>query len=152
MKLILLCAGTLKAGPEKDLLDQYRARLSWPFEVWEVVCRKTGTANQVKLWEGELLLQAVDSGSVVVGLDERGASLTSLEFSRMLERYRQEGAKSVTFLIGGADGLSDAVRNRCQHLVSFGAMTWPHLLVRGLLVEQLYRAQQILREHPYHRA
>ncbi len=151
MKLILLCVGTLKAGPEKDLLDQYRTRLSWPFEMREVICRKIGSPDQVKSWEGELLLQAIDPDSVVVGLDERGASLTSPEFAKILENYRDEGTKSLTFLIGGADGFSDAARSRCQRLISFGQMTWPHLLVRGLLVEQIYRAQQILIGHPYHR-
>lgn len=151
MKIVLLCVGTLKAGPEKDLLNQFRARLSWPFEMREVSCRKTGTSDQVKSWEGELLLQAIDPDSIVIGLDERGASLTSPEFAKILDHYRNEGIKSLTFLIGGADGFSDAVRSRCQRLISFGQMTWPHLLVRGLLVEQLYRAQQILIGHPYHR-
>lgn len=152
MKIILLCVGTLKAGPEKDLLEQYRARLTLPFEMREVNCRKVGTPEQVKDWEGELLLQALDSDSIVIGLDERGKSFTSPQFANVLDSYRNEGIKSVTFLIGGAGGFSVAVRNRCKHLISFGAMTWPHMLVRGLLVEQLYRAQQILLGHPYHRA
>ena len=151
MKLILLCVGTLKAGPEKDLLDQYRTRLSWPFEMREVVCRKTGAPDQVKSWEGDLLLQAIEADSVVIGLDERGKSPTSPEFAHILDTYRNEGVKSLIFIIGGADGLSDAVRSRCQRLLSFGHMTWPHLLVRGLLLEQIYRAQQILIGHPYHR-
>jgi 23S rRNA (pseudouridine1915-N3)-methyltransferase len=141
----------MKAGPEKDLLDQYRTRLSWPFEMREVICRKTGTPDQIKILEGELLLQAIDPDSIVMGLDERGSALTSPEFAKVLDEYRNEGIKSLTFLIGGADGLSDAVRSRCQRLISFGRMTWPHLLVRGLLAEQLYRAQQILSGHPYHR-
>ncbi len=151
MKLILLCIGTLKASPEKSLLDQYRARLSWPFEVKEVLCRKSGSPHQVKTWEGELLLHALEPDTVVIGLDERGTGLTSLEFAKTLETYRHAGTKSLTFVIGGADGLSDAVRKRCQRLISLGRMTWPHLLVRGLLAEQLYRAQQILIGHPYHR-
>lgn len=141
----------MKAGPERDLLDQYRTRLSWPFEMREVICRKTGTSDQVKVWEGEILLQTIDPYSIVIALDERGSSLTSPEFAKVLDQYRNEGIKTLTFLIGGADGLSDAVRSRCQRLISFGRMTWPHLLVRGLLVEQLYRAQQILNGHPYHR-
>jgi 23S rRNA (pseudouridine1915-N3)-methyltransferase len=151
MKLIVLCVGTLKSGPEKDLLEQYRARLSWPFEMREVVCRKVGTSDQLKKWEGELLLQAIESDSVVIGLDERGSSPTSPEFAQILDTYRNEGIKSLSFVIGGADGLSDEVRARCQRLISFGRMTWPHLLVRGMVVEQLYRAQQILIGHPYHR-
>lgn len=151
MKLILLCVGTLKGGPEKALLDQYRARLSWPFEMREVVCRKTGLPEQIKAWEGELLLQAIESDSVVIGLDEKGKSPTSPELAQIFETYRNEGIKSLTFIIGGADGLSDAVRARCKLLISFGHMTWPHLLVRGMLVEQIYRAQQIIIGHPYHR-
>lgn len=151
MKLILLCVGTLKSGPEKALLEQYRARLSWPFEMREVVCRKISTSNQVKDWEGELLLQAIEPDSVVIGLDERGKSPTSPEFAQLLDVHRNDGIKSLTFIIGGADGLSEAVRARCLQLISFGRMTWPHLLVRGMLVEQIYRAQQILIGHPYHR-
>ena len=141
----------MKAGPEKDLLEQYRARLNGHFEMREVICRKTGAPDQIKILEGELLLQAIDPDSIVIGLDELGTSLTSPEFANVFEHYRNEGIKSLTFLIGGADGLSDAVRSRCQRLLSFGRMTWPHLLVRGLLVEQIYRAQQILSGHPYHR-
>lgn len=141
----------MKAGPEKDLLEQYRVRLNGHFEIREVICRKTSMSNQIKNLEGELLLQAIDPDSIVIGLDERGTSLTSPEFANVLAHYRNEGVKSLTFLIGGADGLSNAVRDRCQRLLSFGRMTWPHLLVRGLLVEQIYRAQQILSGHPYHR-
>jgi len=117
----------------------------------EVICRKIGTSDQVKKWEGELLFQAIETDSVVIGLDERGTSLSSTEFAQILEGYRNEGIKSLTFVIGGADGLSDAVRARSQRLISFGRMTWPHLLVRGMVVEQIYRAQQILIGHPYHR-
>ena len=151
MKLILLCVGNLKTGLEKDLSDQYRTRLTWPFEMKEVVCRKSGSSDQIKTWEGELLLQAIEPSSIVVGLDEQGTSLTSLEFAHVLNGYRNEGAKSLTFIIGGADGLSDSIRKRCQRLIALGRMTWPHLLVRGLLMEQIYRAQQILSGHPYHR-
>ena len=152
MKLLLLCVGNLKAGLEKDLMDQYRARLTWPLEMREVVCRKSGSSGQVKTWEGELLLQAIEPGSMVIGLDEQGTSLTSLQFAHVLKSYRNEGVKSLTFVIGGADGLSTLIAKRCQRLIALGRMTWPHLLVRGLLVEQIYRGQQILSGHPYHRA
>lgn len=151
MKLILSSIGSLKTGPEKDLVDQYRTRLSWPFEMRESVCRKEGTPDQVKNWEGELLLQGIDPDATVIGLDERGQLLTSFEFAHLIERYQHERQKSLVFLIGGADGLSEPLRRRCHHLLSFGRMTWPHLLVRGMLVEQIYRAQQILSGHPYHR-
>ncbi|MBM3468881.1 MAG: 23S rRNA (pseudouridine(1915)-N(3))-methyltransferase RlmH [Alphaproteobacteria bacterium] len=152
MKLILLCVGTLKSGPEKDLFDHYCARLSWPLEVKEIVCRKQGSADQIKEWEGTLLCQSLESNSFVIGLDERGKLLTSFEFAQTLEKFKLERVKTLTFVIGGADGLSDSIRSRCHHLVSFGRLTWPHMLVRGMLAEQLYRAQQILNGHPYHRA
>ena len=151
MKLILLCVGTLKAGPEKDLISRYRSRLSWPFEMREVICRKKGTPAQIVEWEGELLVQALETGTAAIGLDSQGMSLTSEEFSQCIENYSLKGIRSLTFIIGGAGGLSSLVRSKCQKMISFGCMTWPHLLVRGLLVEQLYRAQQILSGHPYHR-
>src|SRR4051812_30049167 len=123
MKLILLCVGNLKAGLEKDLIDQYRVRLNWPFEMREVICRKSGPSDQVKIWEGELLLQAIEPESVTIGLDEHGKSLTSVEFAHLLDHYRNEGTKSLTFVIGGADGLSGFVTKRCQRLIAFGRMT-----------------------------
>lgn len=151
MKMTLLCVGTLKSGPEKDLFDQYCSRLSTPLQVKEIICRKAGSPNQIKDWEGELLCQSIEADSMLIGLDERGKSYSSPEFADLIEKYRSEGVKSITFIIGGADGLTDVVRQKCHHLVSFGRMTWPHLMVRGLLAEQLYRAQQILIGHPYHR-
>ena len=151
MKFILLCVGNLKNGPEKAILDQYRPRLSWSFEMREIVCRKLGTPEQIKIWEGDLLLQAIADDSVVIGLDERGTSFSSVDFAQNIQTYRDEGVKVLTFVIGGADGLSDAVKFRCHRLISLGRMTWPHLLVRGMVVEQIYRAQQILIGHPYHR-
>jgi 23S rRNA (pseudouridine1915-N3)-methyltransferase len=151
MKIVLLCMGALKTGPEKALLDQYQARITWPFVIKEFVCRKTGTPEQMKNWEGELLLQALESDSIVIGLDERGKSPTSPEFAKLLDDYRIQSVKTVTFVIGGAEGLSDQVKKRCHHMISFGHMTWPHMLVRGMLAEQIYRAQQIISGHPYHR-
>lgn len=151
MKLILLCVGNLKTGPEKALFDHYKSRLTWPLEVREVVCHKTGSAQQLKGWEGELLTQKIDADSVIIGLDEKGKSMSSIEFAQMLGSWRDEGVKSIIFIIGGADGLSEAVRKRCHHILSMGQLTWPHMLVRGMLAEQIYRAQQILIGHPYHR-
>jgi 23S rRNA (pseudouridine1915-N3)-methyltransferase len=151
MKLILVCVGNLKAGPEKALFDHYKSRITWPFEIREVVNRKEGTAQQVKEWEGDLLMAKIEPDSVIIGLDERGKSVSSTEFAQMLGNWRDDSVRSITFIIGGADGLSDAVRQRCHRLISFGQMTWPHMLVRGMLAEQLYRSQQILIGHPYHR-
>jgi 23S rRNA (pseudouridine1915-N3)-methyltransferase len=101
--------------------------------------------------EGELLLAQVPNGAALIVLDERGKTLESTKFAQRLAAWRDEGRSHLTFLIGGADGHSENIRNRADFLLSLGMMTWPHMLVRGMLVEQLYRAECILANHPYHR-
>ena len=101
--------------------------------------------------EGELLRACVPVGGVVVVLDECGRTLDSPAFAKVFRSWRDGGRRQVAFLIGGADGHGDGVRRVADLVLSLGAMTWPHLLVRGLLVEQLYRAECILANHPYHR-
>ncbi len=102
--------------------------------------------------EASLLLAVVPKGAVIVALDERGKNLSSPEFAELLRGWRDNGRHDVAFLIGGADGLDPNVRHSAEMILSFGALTWPHMLVRGLLAEQLYRAHSILNNHPYHRA
>jgi 23S rRNA (pseudouridine1915-N3)-methyltransferase len=98
-----------------------------------------------------MLLARVPDRAVVIALDERGTALTSAAFAQKITKWRDSGASGLAFLIGGADGHPDSLRQRADFLLSLGPMTWPHLLVRGMLLEQLYRAQQILAGHPYHR-
>jgi 23S rRNA (pseudouridine1915-N3)-methyltransferase len=106
---------------------------------------------QLKAREAELLLGALPPGALLVALDEKGAACTSRELAERLARWRDQGVATLAFAIGGADGLGPAVLQRAEATLSLGAMTWPHLLVRSLLLEQLYRAQQISAGHPYHR-
>jgi 23S rRNA (pseudouridine1915-N3)-methyltransferase len=101
--------------------------------------------------EAALILAALPSGARLVALDERGEAWTSREFAQRLAAWRDGGAGALAFAIGGADGLGGAVIERADAVLSLGAMTWPHFLARGILLEQLYRAQQILAGHPYHR-
>jgi 23S rRNA (pseudouridine1915-N3)-methyltransferase len=101
--------------------------------------------------EAELILAALPVGALFVALDERGQSWSSRELAERLAGWRDRGAATLAFAIGGADGLAPSVIEHADTVVSFGAMTWPHLMVRSLLLEQLYRAQQILAGHPYHR-
>jgi 23S rRNA (pseudouridine1915-N3)-methyltransferase len=108
-------------------------------------------ATELKQREGELILAAVPAGARLVALDERGEAWTSREFALRLAAWRDAGTAAIAFAIGGADGLSEPVLARADAVMSLGRMTWPHLLVRALLLEQLYRAQQILAGHPYHR-
>jgi 23S rRNA (pseudouridine1915-N3)-methyltransferase len=106
---------------------------------------------QLKAREAALILTAIPASARLVALDEKGAAWSSRELAKRLARWRDQGVATLAFAIGGADGLGQAVIERADAVLSLGAMTWPHLLVRSLLLEQLYRAQQILAGHPYHR-
>lgn len=156
MKLGLLAVGRLKAGPFLTLFQDYCRRLSWPLCVTEVEERRPLAAAELKAREGVLLLAKVDaarrklSDPVIVALDERGEGLSSAAFAARLGSWRDAG-RDIVFVIGGVQGLSETVLNRADTTLSLGPMTWPHLLVRVLMVEQLFRAQSILAGHPYHR-
>jgi 23S rRNA (pseudouridine1915-N3)-methyltransferase len=108
-------------------------------------------AAELKRREAELILAALPAGALLVALDERGVSWSSRTFADRLAQWRDRGIGELCFAIGGADGLGAAVLDRAETILSLGQMTWPHFLARGLLLEQLYRAQQILAGHPYHR-
>jgi 23S rRNA (pseudouridine1915-N3)-methyltransferase len=142
--------GRARAGPELALWQEFSGRLTTQIRLVEVESKKAGPG--LKDREAELLLKSVPDGSALVALDERGKSLTSEIFAKTLAQWRDEGTADVAFVIGGADGLADTLRKRARLLLSLGAMTWPHMLVRGLLAEQLYRAERIWAGHPYHRA
>lgn len=152
MRLWLAAVGRAKAGPELDLFAQYTRRLSPPLTVKEVEEKRPLAVPERRQREADLLLAAVPSGAVVVALDERGQAMGSEAFATRMGRWRDQGVGDLAFLVGGADGHGEAVRARADLLLSFGAMTWPHMLVRAMLAEQLWRAQAILAGHPYHRA
>ncbi len=152
MNIVIAAIGRARSGPEQALFDTYAGRLPWKIDVKELEIKKELAADVRRAREGELLLGAIPDGARVVALDERGKNEGSAAFATRLGRWRDDGVRTVAFLIGGADGLDEPVRKRADLLMSLGAMTWPHLLVRGLLAEQLYRAHSILSGHPYHRA
>lgn len=151
MRLLIGAVGKAKAGPELDLFRQYCRRLSPPPVLKEVEEKRPLASAQLKAREAELLLGLVPPGARVVALDERGKDMGSVEFAEKLGGWRDGGAQDIAFLIGGADGHGDAVREKADLLLCFGRMTWPHMLVRALLAEQLWRAHSILTGHPYHR-
>lgn len=151
MKLWVAAVGRARPGPARALFDEYAGRLTWPLTVREIEVRKRLDPDSQRRHEAALLLAAIPANAIVVGLDEHGVQLSSAAFASRLEKWRDTGVSDVAFLIGGADGHGDGVRERADLLLALGPMTWPHLLVRGLLAEQLYRAQQILAGHPYHR-
>lgn len=158
MRLLLIAVGRLRSGPAQALYAEYNGRLRPPLELIEVEERRPLPGPELMRREGELLLEQLrrrgsKSGArpVLVALDERGEALDTLGLARRYAAWR-EHADEIAFLIGGADGLAPEVKSAADLMLSLGPMTWPHLLVRGLLAEQLYRAQQILLGHPYHRA
>jgi len=136
--LHIVARGKIGRSPEADLVERYLKRISWPTKLTELPDR------------GGKIPDAAPA-SVTVVLDERGEPLSSTELARMLERWRDGGKREARFLIGAADGHDDAQRAGADLLLSFGPATWPHLLARVMLAEQLFRATSILANHPYHR-
>lgn len=156
MRVTIVAVGRLRAGPEHEMIADYlqrfertgRALSLGPARLVEVEDRK----NLGMEAEAVLIERALPVGSLTVTLDERGQMLTSPEFAALLARWRDEGRQEAAFVIGGADGIAPALRARGDQSVSFGRMVWPHMLVRVMLAEQLYRAASILSGAPYHRA
>ncbi|CAK0750066.1 Ribosomal RNA large subunit methyltransferase H [uncultured Gammaproteobacteria bacterium] len=151
MKLWLVAVGRARADPARALYRDYVERLTWPFTLREVEIKRKVTGAELRRLEAEALLTALPNGAAVAALDERGIGLTSAAFAARLGAWRDGGVGDLAFVVGGADGLDDSVRQRADLLLSFGVMTWPHMMVRAMLAEQLYRADRILAGHPYHR-
>lgn len=151
MRVVIAAVGRARAGPARDLFEHYVGRINWPITLREVEERRPLPPDRLRAREAELLLAALPDGARIVALDERGKALSSPEFAERVRRWRDDGVSDLAFVIGGAEGLDDALRRRADLVLGLGRMTWPHLLVRALIAEQLYRAQQILAGHPYHR-
>lgn len=155
MKVHLIAVGRLRAGPERVMVDDYLQRFDRtgrPLGLGPVIEHEVEDKKNLGMGaEAELIARALPSGAALVTLDERGKLMTSPDFAALLARYRDAG-REVAFVIGGADGIDPGLRARADASVSFGAMVWPHMLVRVMLAEQLYRAATILGGGPYHRA
>ena len=156
MRVHLIAVGRLRAGPERDLVEDYFQRFDRtgrPLGLGPVVEHEVEDKKNLGMAaEADLLARAVPSGAVLVTLDERGKLMSSPEFAAMLARWRDGGRQDVAFVIGGADGIDPSLRAKADASISFGAMVWPHMLVRVMIAEQLYRAATILGGGPYHRA
>jgi 23S rRNA (pseudouridine1915-N3)-methyltransferase len=142
--------GRIGRGPEAELFARYAARLRPTLAVTEIA-EARGSAAEIKRREAAALLAALPQGAIAVALDLDGATLDSAAWSASLTNWIDTG-KSVCFIIGGAEGLDGAVLDRADHVLSLGRMTWPHMLVRVMLAEALFRARAIAAGHPYHRA
>src|SRR5512139_333475 len=134
----IIARGKIGRSPEAELTDRYLKRIQWPTKVTELPDKGGYLPN-------------APPNSVTVVLDERGKPLSSTEFAKQLESWRDNGRREARFLIGAADGHEEELRGKADLLLSFGPATWPHMLVRSMLAEQLFRATSILANHPYHR-
>ena len=138
MLLHIIARGKIGRGPEAELVERYLKRIAWPVKLTELPDR----GGRVP---------APADGAVTVLLDEKGEMLSSVELAHRLEKWRDGGRREARFLVGAADGFSPAERDGADLLLAFGRATWPHLLARAMLAEQLFRATSILANHPYHR-
>ena len=143
MRLHIIARGKIGRSPESELVDRYLKRISWPTKHSEL----PDTPDKGRGGE----LPASDAPYKTIMLDEKGAQLSSVELAGLLERWRDDGVREVRLLIGAADGFDDAARASADKLIAFGKATWPHLMARAMLAEQLFRATSIIANHPYHR-
>ncbi len=157
MKLELYAIGKLKKSPMLSLLDDYQHRISGiarnlgfkPLDIHEIDHKKSLQGQSLKQYEATLLLH--NTPDIMIALDETGQNVSSQDFAMLLNNYKNNNKNICRFIIGGADGLCDSVRAKANTIISFGTLTWPHMLVRVMLAEQIYRAMTILSNHPYHR-
>lgn len=148
MAKITLCAinKITKNSPEDKIIDEYLKRIPWKVTVNQLEPKKNPSSEKQKNLEGTLLLESAEKNNFIVALDENGVNMSSHEFSKLIEQN-----SNITFLIGGAYGLSNEVKAKTNLLLSLGRITMPHILARIILIEQLYRCYTILNKHPYHK-
>jgi 23S rRNA (pseudouridine1915-N3)-methyltransferase len=159
MRVDVIVVGKIKPGPEKDLFAVFSERFNTqgrnqslgPLRLIEIEEKRPLARDELALREGEKIISHLPQGAKLISLDERGKSLESKQFAAKLGAWRDEGIQTTAFVIGGAGGLSQPVRDRADLSISFGKLTWPHMLARAMLAEQLFRATTILSGHPYHR-
>ena len=138
MRLHIVARGKIGRSPEAELVDRYMKRIAWETKVSELPDQGGKSPK-------------LDGMAKIVALDEGGENWTSMKFAKLLSRWRDDGVREARFLIGAADGLSAEERASADHFFSFGKATWPHMMARAMLAEQLFRATSIVAGHPYHR-
>ena len=160
MRVIVICIGRLKQGPERELAERYRERFDdigrklgfRGLELHEISESRARDAATRMAEEAAAISALLPEKYVLVALDERGDNVDSASFARHLGRWRDQSVANTIFVIGGADGLSPELQRKAKLRIAFGSATWPHQMVRVMLLEQIYRAATILAGHPYHRA
>ena len=152
MQYGLVAVGRARKGAMKDLFEDYANRLTPKLSLKEVEERRPLKGDELKRREARLLLDVLPDDAYVVALDGRGKQLSSEALATKIQTLQDDGQRTALFVIGGADGHDQSLLDRANYTLSLGPQTWPHMLVRVMLAEQLYRADSILKGHPYHRA
>jgi 23S rRNA (pseudouridine1915-N3)-methyltransferase len=152
MRVTICAVGRARGSPAAEICQTYLQRLPWTVDIREVEVRKNLSGEKLSLAEAEFLSNALPARATLIAMDETGKTLTSDIFAQRLGRWRDDGIADLAFVIGGANGLHPDLRRKADLILSLGVMTWPHILARAMLMEQLYRAHTILTGHPYHRA
>jgi 23S rRNA (pseudouridine1915-N3)-methyltransferase len=160
MRIVVAAIGRLKQGPERELAERYRKRATDAgrraglnaVDIVEIKESRAGDAARRTLEESIAVANLIPERAITVILDARGESLSSEAFAGRLHEWRQQDKPAVVFIIGAADGLAPSLKEKASLAIAFGVATWPHQLIRIMLLEQLYRAVTILAGHPYHRA
>ncbi len=150
LKIDIISIARVKKGAYLELIEDYKKRIQWDLTIYELESKQKDPQKSQKE-EEDKILKHIERQAIIIALDERGDGLRSLDFAKTLENFKNNGENHIQFIIGGADGLTPEIRDKADILLSFGQQTWPHLLARVMLLEQIYRAQQILVGHPYHR-
>jgi len=151
MNITIAAVGRMKSGPEWILFNKYLRRITWPLTIREVEERRPLKKQQLMAREANLLTNAVPTGAFLIALDKSGKSISSGSFARLFQDLRSENQRDIAFVIGGTEGIDTSLLSQANLKLSMGAQTWPHLLARCMLLEQIYRVQSILTNHPYHR-
>lgn len=153
MKITIISIGKFDNSPHRLAFENYLKRMKWDVELKEFDLKNAHnlSVDKIKEGEGKLILKAIKSGSLAIILDEKGKEFTSQNFAKLIADFSLHGNSHLTFIIGGANGLSSEVLGKADLKIALGLMTFPHLMVRSMLMEQLYRAQSIIAGHPYHK-
>lgn len=150
MKVSIIAVGKMKDAAQRALYDDYAGRLSPAPHLIEIP-QAVGSVDEVRAREAREIEKRIDSDAFLLVLDERGKTMGSTDFSNILQTAMNNGKSNIQAVLGGAVGLDESIRNRADLVLAFGKMTWPHMLARIMVLEQIYRAKQILAGHPYHR-
>ena len=151
MNFNIIAVGRMKPGPLKNIWDEYQKRLWWRVTIKEVAEKNDFGKNEMRKREAKLLRANIAQGFPVIAMDQRGQTFTSEKFSDCINDFQSNGYNHLNFLIGGSNGLEKTILESCQLTLSMGLMTWPHMLARIMLIEQIYRSQYIIHKNPFHK-